>query len=136
MRNILGVHDGSVLFSDLFRGVSGSMLDSNRELIAITEVNNMVMLQCIASASPPSLPLQTARALATRIRRRSGSDCGLLMVAASCQTCSGHAHAAWLVLTSSLPSLLADSCSSLRMCRFSNKTGALAVAAAPASSPN
>jgi CO/xanthine dehydrogenase FAD-binding subunit len=129
MLNILGVHDGSVLFSDLFRGVSGSMLDSNRELIAITEVNNTVLLQCIASASPPSLPLQTARALATRIRRRGGSDCSLLMVAATCQTCSGHAHAARLALTSSSPTLLVDSWSSLRMCWFSYKTGALAAAA-------
>ena len=128
MLNILGVHDGSILFSDLFKGVSGSILDSHRELIAVTEINNTVLLQCIASASPPALPLQTARALASRIRRLGGSDCSL-MAAVTCQACSGHAHAAWLALTMSMT---ADSWGCLRMCWVSYRTGDFAAAPAAA----
>jgi CSLREA domain-containing protein len=60
MLNILGVHDGSIICSDIIKGSSAAATCSLREAIIAADINVSVLLQCMAARAQPSLPLQAS----------------------------------------------------------------------------
>jgi hypothetical protein len=99
MLNVLGVYGGSVICSDAIYREGASASDTARHIISAVELNNSVFLQCVASVAPPVLPLQTCRALASRLKRRTSIK--LLPAAVECQCVAASLHSLLLASSSS-----------------------------------
>jgi hypothetical protein len=132
--------------ADLLKTAAASACDCRREFISLAEVNNTVLLQCVASSSPPLLPLHTCKALMSRLKRSSSSSSSgaqalqLLQATVACQAACAHLHSASLAMAF-LPSAAASaapssstaaalgtsaafsSWASLRSCWFSFNSG-------------